>query len=313
MTRIGLLLFALLLAAPLAFAIPGAARTLQVGPGQPYKLPSAAIREARDGDTVQIAAGRYVDCAVVRASNLVIEGLGADASAVLTGRACEGKGLLVTTGENITIRNLTLTGARVPEHNGAGIRSEGRNLTVERVKFIDDENGILAAPVPDDTIIIRDSEFIRDGSCEGSCAHGVYIGGPVALVHIEHSRFFATRHAHHIKSRALRTEVIGCDISDGPTGTASYEIEAPNGGSVVVRDNTFEKGPRAENHTAMIMIGSEDITLPTHEITIENNTARNDGSFSTAFVYNNTTVGAVLKGNKLTGAIEPLHGAGTVQ
>src|SRR5271163_3536856 len=94
MTRIGLLLFAL--------AAPAAARTLLVGPGQPYPLPSAAIRDARDGDTVQIAAGQYVDCAVVPASNLVIEGTGTDASAVLTGKTCAGKAILVTAGTNIT-------------------------------------------------------------------------------------------------------------------------------------------------------------------------------------------------------------------
>jgi len=307
MIRIGLLLFAL------AFAAPAGARTLQVGPGKPYKLPSAAIGDAHDGDTVQIAAGRYVDCAVVPASNLVIEGLGAGASAVLAGKTCNDKAILVTTGANITIRNLTLTGARVPGHNGAGIRAEGSNLTVERVRFIDNENGILAAPAPDDTIIIRDSEFTHNGSCEGSCAHGIYIGGPVMLVRIEHSKFFATRHAHHIKSRALRTEVIGCDIRDGPDGTASYEIESPNGGALVVRDSTIEKGPQAENHTAMIMIGAEGATQPTPEITVENNTVRNDGSVPTALVYNMTATRAVLKGNKLSGAIEPLHGDGTVE
>jgi hypothetical protein len=306
MTRIGLLLLALILTSP------AVARTLEVGPNQPYKLPSAAIRDARDGDPVVIAAGRYVDCAVVQASNLVIEGTGAGGSAVLTDRICEGKALLVTTGKNITIRNLTLTNAHVPQHNGAGIRAEGRDLTVERVKFIDNENGILSAPSPDSVITIRDSEFTRNGDCEGPCAHGIYIGG-IALLHVEHSRFFDTRHAHHIKSRATRTEVIGCDIRDGPAGTASYEIEAPDGGSVVVRDTTIEKGPMAENHTAMIMIGSENLVVPTHEITIENNIARNDGNFSTVFVYNNAAFGAVLKGNKLSGAIEPLHGDGTVR
>lgn len=41
-----------------------AARTLQVGPGKPLRLPSAAAAQARDGDVIQIAPGRYVDCAV---------------------------------------------------------------------------------------------------------------------------------------------------------------------------------------------------------------------------------------------------------
>jgi len=307
MTRIALLLFALALAAP------AAARTLQVGPDKPYKLPSAAIRDAGDGDTVQIAAGNYVDCAVASANNLVIEGLGANASAVLADKTCADKAILITAGTNITIRNLTLTGARVPDHNGAGIRVEGKGLTIEKVKFIDNENGILTGPMPGSTITIRDSEFTRNGSCEGSCAHGVYVGGAIALVHIEHSRFFGTRRAHHLKSRALRTEVIGCDIRDGPAGTASYEIELPNGGALVARDNTFEKGPQAENHTAVIMIGSEGVTQPTPEITVENNTVRNDGSFPTIFVDNMTATEARLKGNKLSGTIEPLHGDGTVQ
>jgi len=249
---------------------------------------------------------------VVQASNLVIEGTGADGSAVLANKTCAGKALLVTSGANITIRNLTLARARVPDHNGAGIRAEGKGLTIEHVRFIDNENGILAAPVPDGTIAIRDSEFTRNGRCNGDCAHGVYIGA-IALVHIEHSKFFETRQGHHIKSRARRTEVIGCDIRDGPAGTASYEIEAPNGGSVVVRDNTIEKGPLAENRTAVIMIGSEGVTQPTREITIENNTVRNDGSFPTSFVYNMTATAAVLRGNKLSGTIEPLHGDGTVQ
>ncbi len=306
MTRIGLLLLALTLAAPVA------ARTLQVGPNQQYKLPSAAIAAARDGDTVRIAAGKYVDCAVVSANNVVIEGIGANASAVLTDKICGGKALLVTAGANITIRNLTLTHARVPDHNGAGIRAEGRGLTIEHVKFIDDEDGILAGPIPDGTITIRDSEFIHDGSCESSCAHGVY-AGVIALLHVEHSKFFDTQHAHHIKSRAFRTEVIGCNISDGPNGNASYEIEAPNGGSLLVRDNTIEKGPQAENHTAVIMIGSEGVSRPTPEIAIEHNTVRNDGSFPTVFVFNMTTTKAVLKGNKLSGKIEPLHGDGTVE
>jgi hypothetical protein len=306
MIRIGLLLFAL------ALTTPATARTLHVGPGQPYKLPSAAIRDARDGDTVQIAAGKYADCAVVSVNNLVIEGLGANASAVLADKSCDNKGLLVTDGTNITIRNLTLAHARSSFHNGAGIRAEGKNLTIEHVKFIDDENGILSAPVPDSTITIRDSEFTGDGRCEEDCAHGVY-AGVIALLRVEHSKFFETRQGHHIKSRALRTEVIGCDISDGPNGTASYEIETPNGGSLVVRDNRIEKGPQAENHTAVIMIGAEGVNRPTLEITIEHNIVRNDGSFPTTFVFNMSTTKAVLKGNKLSGKIEPLHGDGTVE
>lgn len=295
------------------FAAPAmAGRTLEVGPGKQYKLPSAAIRAAKDGDRILIDAGEYVDCAVAIANNLTIEGAGRDASSVMTGKICADKGILVTVGADITVRNLTLSHARSPSHNGAGIRAEGRNLTVERVRFIDNENGILAAAQPEGTLLVRQSEFFRNGSCEGPCAHGIYANN-LKLVRIEYTRFTGTQHAHHIKSRAQRLEVIGCAIDDGPDGTASYEIEEPNGGSLLVRDTAFEKGPMSENRTAIIMIGDEQITQPTQEITIENNQVRNDGGYLTVFVDNMTKTEAVLKDNQLTGVIDPLKGPGKVE
>jgi pectate lyase len=63
---------------------------------------------------------------------------------VLTGKTCVGKGIFVIDGSDITVRNITFMRAAVPDRNGAGIRAEGRNLTVEKSRFIDNENGILA-------------------------------------------------------------------------------------------------------------------------------------------------------------------------
>ena len=288
------------------------AATLDVGPGKPYSSPSKAIAAAHDGDTVLIAPGTYFDCAIVRQNNLTIAGSGPNAAAVLTDKACAGKALLVIDGHDVTVRNLTLTRARVPDGNGAGIRAEGGNLTVDHVSFINNQDGILAAPAPDATIIVRDSIFDRNGSCEHGCAHGIYVGS-LKLLRIENSTFTDTHHAHHIKSRAARTEVIGCHIFDGPDGTASYEIDIPNGGAVVVRDNVIEKGPKAENHTGAIMIGEEGVTQPTPEITIANNTFRNDGNYMTFFVVNDTATKAMLKGNKLSGSVKPLRGDGKVE
>ena len=302
------LLTCLALAAVLAPAAAGAA-TLEAGAGKTYKLPSEAIAAAHDGDTVRIAPGEYFDCAVVAQNNITIEGTGDGAT--LTDKACRGKGLLNTIGNNITIRNLTLTRARVPDGNGAGIRAEGNGLIVENVRFINNQDGILANPAPDGTIIVRDSTFLRNGACDPTCAHGIYANA-LKLLRIEHSTFSETKRAHHIKSRAARTEVIGCTITDGPTGTASYEIEVPNGGALVVRDTTIEKGPQAENHTGAIIIGAEGVTQPTPEITIQNNSFRNDGTYPTYFVVNFTATEAMLHGNKLSGTVTALKGDGEV-
>ncbi|MGE0419728.1 MAG: hypothetical protein AB7O80_23235 [Acetobacteraceae bacterium] len=286
------------------------ARVLEVGAGRPYAVPSAAAAHAYPGDTIRIAAGTYEDCMVINADRVTIEGEGPDT--VLANRTCQGKGILVISGKDVTVRTLVLRGARVEDRNGAGIRAQGGNLTVEAVQFIDNENGILAAPNPAATIRIRDSAFIGNGKCEPVCAHGVYIG-QIGLLRIERTRFADTRRGHHIKSRAGRTEIVESDISDGPTGTASYLIDIPNGGDVLVERSRLMKGPNAENPTGAIMIGMEGATNPSLYLRVTGNEFTNGMTRPTNFVVNRTRTAAVLTGNKLTGDVRPLEGPGTVK
>ncbi len=294
----------------LVLATGAQARTLEVGENKEFKMPSAAAAAAQDGDRVEIQPGEYFDCAVWSANKLVVEGIGEPDKVIVTDKTCQGKALFVTVGEDITIRNLTLTRARVSDGNGAGIRGEGKDLVVDRVHFVNNQNGILSGTVGG-SMIVRNSVFDRNGACDSACAHGLYVGN-LDLLHVEQTRFIGTKRGHHIKSRALRTEVTGCTIQDGPDGTASYEIEIPNGGSVMVRGNTIEKGPKAENHSGVIVIGMEGVTHPTREITVENNTFRNDGPWETIFVNNQTATEAQLRGNQLSGPVNPLRGDGHV-
>jgi hypothetical protein len=304
-----------ILAAGLSFLVVGGvqARDLEVGKDKEYKLPSDAIGAAKAGDTVKIYPGEYFDCAIVHAKNLTIIGVGDADKILMTDKACAGKGMLVIDANDVTVKNLTLTRARVPDGNGAGIRNEAPNLTVDHVLFVNNQNGILSTPQTPGIVTVMNSVFDRNGGCanSGGCAHGLYVG-ETNLLHVENTTFTGTKEGHHIKSRALRTEVIGCTIEDGEDGTASYEVEVPIGGSVVVKNTKMEKGPQAENHTAMIIIGAEGVSQPTREITIEDNTARNDGDFNTIFVKNITATEAMLKGNVLTGPIKPLDGDGKV-
>jgi hypothetical protein len=260
-----------------------------------------------------IAPGQYYDCAILSHDHMTIEGIGDPASIVLTDKTCQGKALLIVTGRDVTIRNLTLARARVNDGNGAGIRAEGAGtLTVDHTLFINNQDGILTDDNPAMTLVVRNSQFIRNGMCNGFCSHGVY-AGRIAELDVEKSIFRQTREGHDIKSRARRTVVTGCDIEDGPDGTASYLIEAPNGGTVIVRDNTMEKGPKSGNHSAAISIGAEGVDQPTAEITIEGNHFTNDGDYHTNFVVNVTATEALLKGNTLKGAVGPLSGDGASQ
>jgi len=289
---------------------PADARTLVVGADQELKLPSAAAAVARDGDTIVIAAGEYFDCAVWRANHLTIEGKGG--GVVITDKACEGKGLFIARGNDMTIRNLTFTRARVPDGNGAGIRAEGVNLRVEHSRFVNNENGILANPSPGSTITIVDSEFIRNGKCDPNCAHGIYTG-EIALLHIEHSKFLETKVGHHIKSRALRTELIGNEIADGETGTSSYLVDIPNGGSLVMTGNIMEKGPHSSNQATAVSIGAEGVSHRTAELTISGNKFTNDEDRETVFIRNMTATEAALSENSFKGKVKPLSGDGTVR
>jgi hypothetical protein len=122
------------------------ARTLEVGEHKDFKMPSAAAAAAKDGDRVTIQPGEYFDCAVWTASKLVVEGVGDPAKVIITDKACQGKALFVTVGEGITVRNLTLTRARVPDGNGAGIRGEGKDLVVDGVRSSTIRMGFCLVP-----------------------------------------------------------------------------------------------------------------------------------------------------------------------
>lgn len=286
------------------------AKTLLVGPEQELKLPSAAAAVARADDKIIIDPGEYFDCAIWHANGLTIEGKGD--GVVMTDKACAGKGLFVIDGDNVTVRNITFTRARVPDGNAAGIRAEGVNLRIEHSRFINNENGILANPSPKSTIVILDSEFARNGKCEPDCAHGIYIN-EVALLHVERSKFTETKTAHNIKSRALRTELIGNEITDGEKGTSSYLVELPNGGSLVMTNNILEKGHESSNHGTAVSIGAEGVTHRTAELTISGNKFINDQDRETVFVRNMTATEAVLTGNTFKGKVVPLVGDGTVK
>jgi hypothetical protein len=292
--------------------VGASARRLEVGPHLFLDRPSAAAAIAWDGDTIAIEPGQYRDCSIWVPNHLTI--LGTADGVVITGEPCERKALFVTKGDDITIRNITFAGARSPYSNGAGIRAEGRRLTIENSRFIDNQDGILTVNIPDHSLVVRGSEFVANGNCseQWGCAHGVY-AGHIALLRITGSRFYATRIGHHIKSRARRTELAGNDIEDGPDGTSSFLVDLPNGGTLIMRHNAMEKGPRTSNAGAAVMIGEEGAIQPTPDLRIDANRFVNNAPRGTIFVHNLTTTPAVLSGNTLVGDIQALTGPGLVR
>ena len=213
------------------------ARTLEVGPRRELKNPSDAARIAQDGDRIAIDPGEYLDCALWRANDLTIEASDpANAvGVVLTDRACAGKASFVVIGNDVTLRGLTFTRIRVPDGNGAGIRAEGRNLTVERGIFVNNQMAILAADQPTGFLVIRDSEFAANGACDAGRCVGALGIGRLARLRVERSRLRDPRGSQgeagaQIASAAQTTEIIDNRIEDGAGASSflvAYTADAP--------------------------------------------------------------------------------------
>ena len=226
----GLAAFIILIAAP------ATARTLLVGPDRDFKMPSEAFAAAHDGDTVSIAPGEYFDCAIVRANDLTIQGEDGPSPAAITDKVCEEKAILVLRGNGMTIRNLTLQRARVPDYNGAGIRLESPDLAVDHVHFLNDQVGILSG-TSGGTITVTNSQFDRGGVGGPQPKYALMIGHSAHLT-VTSCRFSDVK-GGQITTAASISDIVDDQIAIGagdPEEDPSYAVLATDGALTMDRD-----------------------------------------------------------------------------
>jgi hypothetical protein len=254
-------------------ANPALASTLRVGPSEKFRLPSQAAEAANNGDIVEIAAGVYPgDTAIWKQNKLTIRGTGGFAHMRADGHDAEDKGIWVIKGNDVTVEGIEFSGASVSDGNGAGIRAEGRNLTIRHCYFHDNENGILGGA---GDVLIEQSEFSRNGAGDGQ-THNMYLGGSVDRFTLRYSWSHHANVGHNVKSRAKENHVLYNLIMDGADGNASYQVDLPNGGRSFVIGNVIQQGPEAEN-SAMLRYGAEGIPKDhSRELFVVNNTFIND-------------------------------------
>lgn len=252
---------------------------LYVGPGKTYSRPSQAAAAAGNGAVVVISAGDYVgDVATWSQSNLTLCGAGGRARLFANGKNAGGKGIWVIRGSNVTVDSVEFHDARVPDLNGAGIRAEGNGLKIINAGFFDNENGILGPNAGD--LTISRSEFARNGVGERGRTHNIYVGA-ANKVSVTSSFFHEARIGHNFKSRAKETRIENSYFMDGPTGTASYQIDVPNGGVVYLRGNLLQKGPNADNNVS-VAYGAEGLAGGVkHTLTMIHNTLASTDSGGT--------------------------------
>ena len=271
---------------------------LTVGAGQQFSTLAKAVAASHDGDVIAVQAGTYTNDFAAINTKITIEGVGGLARFVASGNIPNGKAILVTN-TDVTIKDLAFSGAKVADGNGAGIRFQGGNLTIEDSLFENNQNGLLSGTVTNGTITIKDSEFSHNGVGDGR-THNLYVG-EIAKLTIDDSYFHDAVVGHEIKSRAHETTITDSRIAEGTNGTGSYSIDLPNGGKAVIANNVIEQGARSQN-PAIIHFGGEGGPYSGSSLSITGNTVVNDlSSPSASALLNQTSVKAYVANNAVFG------------
>ncbi len=280
----------------LGLTVGAAAATLSVGPGQTYATPCRAFAAAASGDIVQIAAATYVgDVCGIYAHNLVIRGINGRPKIDAGGRNAMGKGTWVVVGNNVTIENVEMFGAKVPDLNGAAIRLEGTHFTMRKSFLHNNQNGILTGANLNSDILIENSEFGRNGYGTGQ-THNLYIGTVRSLT-FRYNFSHDAHVGHNLKSRAQTNKILYnrfSSLAPGQTGSTlagapSYEIDLPNAGTSYIIGNVIQQ-PALNNNGSMIAYGAEGASNPGHNLYVVNNTFLNDDTRRGTFVLVGTGV-----------------------
>lgn len=272
-------------------ALSASAAELTVGPGDRLKTLADAVAAAQPGDTIKLRAGDYSDDFAVIDKPLTIVGAGGVAKLRALALIPNGKAILIVRADTV-LENLEFSGAAVEDHNGAGVRYEAGALTVRRVVFRDNENGILSGAIPDGRAVIEDCEFASNGAGDGQ-SHGAYFGR-IASLRVTNSHFHDTLVGSHLKSRAAATVVEDSRFIDGHWGTANYAIDLPDGGVAEIRRNRFERAVTTSNR-AMIHFGGET-DAPAGSLKVTDNRFTSDRPLSTG-VLNHTELPVEIANN----------------
>ena len=247
-------------------------RVLEVGPDKQLRTPSAAAKVARDGDEIRIASAEYAaDVAVWPQSGLRFVGVGKSKPLLVAqNAAAEGKAIWVIQGDNIEIENLVFEGCRVPDRNGAGIRAEGKRLSVRHCIFRGNETAILTSNRSDGELLIEHSELDRNFTPQQGFMHNIYVGR-IARFTMRFCYVHGAVVGHNVKTRAATNFIAYNLITDGDDGRPSYCVDIPDGGQVHMVGNIVHKSPRAENNTA-ISYGAENLFHARHAFVFAHNT-----------------------------------------
>lgn len=275
------------------------AKVWQVGPMRAYTVPSAVFNLVANGDTLEIDAGLYIgNVARWTAHKLFIRSIG-DGYAHLeaAGNYIEGKAIWVIKGDDYTVEGIEFSGCQVPDHNGAGIRQEGRNLILRDCYFHHNEMGILTANDGVSNYLFERCEFSYNGYDDGY-SHNIYVGAVNSL-----TMWFCYSHdaqiGHLVKSRP-RYNYLYYNRLSGENSNGSYEADFPNGGRAVLIGNIIEQSTHSQNGS-VVSFGLENQNHPEQQLVLSHNTIVNNRSNGRFVHFSNATQALKMVNNLFLG------------
>jgi len=290
---------------------------LTVGAGEEYETIQAAVAAASNGDTIDVNAGTYEVSDLKISEDLTFVAVGGTVDIVpepSTTKYNVAKGLFIigtdTSAPNVTIEGFSFSGAKSTSSNGAGIRYQSGNLTLDDDSFSNNQDGILAPPFVDGTgtIDVNDCVFDHNGAGDGQ-SHNIYIGYISTFI-MTNSISEDAVVGHEVKSRAENNIIENNQIIDGPTGTASYSIDLPEAGNDIIQGNTIEKGPDASSPIA-IHVGGPMEPYANSNVVIQDNTFINNYGPSAQVVNNEFTSPVSVTDNTIENFSTIVNGIGT--
>jgi parallel beta-helix repeat protein len=196
------------------------AKTLTVAPGpDAQERLQTALLDAKPGDTVQIAAGRYdlTDGLSLDVENVTVKGAGPDATVLsFKGQKGSGEGFLVTS-NRVTVRDLAVEDSR-----GDGIKSKGVdqisfvNLRVEWTGGPAETNGAYGVYPVSSTNVLIDKVTVK-----GASDAGIYVGQSKMIV---------------VKNSRAERNVAGIEIENSMNADVFDNVSTHNAGGILVFD-----------------------------------------------------------------------------
>ena len=248
----------LTIAAAAIVITPAAARVIAVKPGaNAQQALQTALIDAKAGDTVRLAAGRYAlqDGLSLDVPGVTVAGAGPGKTILdFTGQKGEGEGLLITSG-NVVIRDLAVENAK-----GNGVKSKGTdgisfvNLRVEWTGGPKSTNGAYGVyPVSSKHVLI-DKVFVK-----GASDAGIYVGQSQQIV---------------VRNSRAEGNVAGIEIENSYNADVHDNVATGNTGGILVFDlpdlpqqgghsiRLFHNEVVANNHPNFAGIGNIVASVP---------------------------------------------------